>query len=362
MEIPQIEPWIDERELDQLREVVESAWLVEGPKTERFESRFAELVGCRYATAVNNATVALYVSLRALGVGRGDEVILPDFTFIATLNAVTWTGATPVLTDVVEETWNIDPQQVRSAITGRTRAILPVHLYGQSADLEVIGAIAREHDLAVVEDASESVGCFFQGRHVGSWGQAGCFSLYGNKTITTGQGGMITTDEEEVWRQCIILKNHGREERGTFIHRQVGYNFSFTDLQAAVGLAQMDKLEEIFRRKKSHDERYRERLAEISAVRFPAGDPRCRTVPWFTNVLVEDPQALADHLAQAGIGTRRLFYPLHRQPCCQSQFPDHFPVSDRIYRQGLSLPSSATLTDELVDRVCHQIGTFYGRR
>jgi perosamine synthetase len=361
MEIPQIEPWIDERELNQLREVVETAWLVEGPKTELFERRFAELTGCRFAIAVNNATVALYVSLRALGVGPGDEVILPDFTFIATLNTVTWTGATPVLVDVVEETWNIDPEGVESAITDRTRAILPVHLYGQSADLEALEAIVQRHDVVMIEDASESVGCRFRGRHVGTWGQAGCFSFYGNKTITTGQGGMITTDDEEVRRRCIVLKNHGRQERGTFVHREVGYNFAFTDLQAAVGLGQMDKLEQIFRRKTIHDKRYRERLTDLPAITFPAGDPRCESVPWFTNILVDDPQALSRHLAADGIGTRRLFHPLHRQPCCRGQFQDRFPVSDRIYQHGLSLPSSATLTDEQLERVCRQIRAFYGR-
>jgi perosamine synthetase len=361
MKIPQIEPWIDERELDQLRQVTESAWLVEGPKTEQFERRFADLVGCRYAVTVNNATVALYVSLRALGIGPGDEVILPDFTFIATLNAVTWAGATAVLTDVVEETWNIDPGGVEGAVTERTRAILPVHLYGQSADLEALEDIARRHGLVMVEDASESVGCRFQDRHAGTWGQAGCFSFYGNKTITTGQGGMITTDDEEIRRRCIVLKNHGREERGTFVHREVGYNFSFTDLQAAIGLAQLDKLEEIFRRKKAHDRRYRQRLADLPAVGFPAGDARCRTVPWFTNILVDDPGALGDHLAAAGIGTRRLFVPLHRQPCYRGRFEDRYPVSDRIYQRGLSLPSSATLTDGQIDRICGLIGAFYGR-
>ena len=361
MEIPQIEPWIDERELNQLREVVESAWLVEGPKTEQFERRFAELVGCRFAVTVNNATVALYVSLRALDVGPGDEVILPDFTFIATLNAVTWTGATPVLVDVTETTWNIDPRKVAEAVTGRTRAIVPVHLYGQSADLEALEAIARQHGLAMIEDASESVGCHFQDRHVGGWGQAGCFSFYGNKTITTGQGGMITTNDEQVRRRCIILKNHGREERGTFVHRQVGYNFAFTDLQAAIGLAQMEKLDQIFRRKLRHDQRYRQRLADLPVVRFPAGDARCRTVPWFTNILVDDPQALADHLAEGGIGTRRLFYPLHRQPCYRDRFGDRFPVSDRIYQRGLSLPSSATLTDQQIERICDRVVTYYGR-
>ena len=215
--IPQIEPWIDEREFQQLQEVLESTWLVEGSKTEEFERLFAATVGSRYAVAVNNATVALYISLKALGVGEKHEVILPDFTFIATLNAVTWTGARPVLVDIDERTFNIDPERVKEAMTPQTRAIIPVHLYGQSADMEAIMSIARDNDLLVIEDASESIGCRFQDRHVGAWGQMGCFSFYGNKTVTTGQGGMITTDDESLWQSCFALKNHGRRERGTFI-------------------------------------------------------------------------------------------------------------------------------------------------
>jgi perosamine synthetase len=358
--IPQIEPWIDEREFLQIQQVLESAWLVEGPKTEEFERRFAAWVGCRHAVAVNNATVALYISLRSLGVGEGHEIILPDFTFIATLNAVTWTGARPVLTDIDERTFNIDPQKVREAITPRTRVVIPVHLYGQSADMEAIMDIARDHDLLVIEDASESIGCRFQGRHVGAWGQAGCFSFYGNKTITTGQGGMITTDDENVWRGCFALKNHGRQDRGTFIHPQVGYNFAFTDLQAAVGLAQMSKLTEILRRKERNDNLYRKLLADVEGVRFPPGDPRCQAISWFTNILVDDPQALERHLAAADIGSRRLFYPLHRQPCYQGWFEDRYPATDRIYARGLSLPSSATLTTDQIEQVCGQIRVFLG--
>ena len=357
--IPQIEPWIDERELQQLNEVIEAKWLVEGSKTEQFEHRFARMVGCRHAVAVNNATVALYLVLKALGLGDGDEVILPDFTFIATVNAVVWTGAKPVLVDIQEQTLCLDPEQVQEHLTPRTRAIIPVHLYGQSADMEALRSIVDGRDISIIEDASESIGCRFQERHVGVWGRAGCFSFYGNKTITTGQGGMITTDDEEIARMCFILKNQGRETRGTFIHHHFGYNFSFTDLQAAIGLAQMGKLNEILRRKLKVHRRYRDALDDVGAICFPRGDPRCQTVPWFTNILVDDPEALGEHLAKGDIGTRRLFYPLHLQPCYRGWFEDRYPVSVRMYQKGLSLPSAATLKENEIEMVCERIRSFY---
>jgi len=360
--IPQIEPWIDQRELDQLKEVVASTWLVEGPKTHLFEERFAALAQCRYALAVSNATAGLYSCLLALGVGEGHEVIVPDMTFIATANAVIWTGAEPVLVDIDEHTFNIDPDRIKEKITPRTKAIIPVHLFGQSADMEAIGDIAVTHDLVIVEDAAQGVGARFQGRHVGSWGRAGCFSFYGNKTITTGQGGMITTDDEGLARKCLILKNQGRTEKGTFVHPEIGYNFCFTDLQAAVGLAQLSKLDEILSRKGRNDQLYRDLLADVQAVRFPERDPRCEGALWFSNILVDDPQALSERLAAREIGTRRFFYPLHRQPCYRGKWTSEFPVCDSVYRQGLSLPSAATLTEDQVAFVCGRVREFYGMR
>jgi perosamine synthetase len=358
--IPQIEPWIGEEELRQLAEVVESTWLIEGDKTNQFETKFAELVGCRHAVTVNNATAGLYCCLKALGVGAGHEVIIPDLTFIATANAVIWAEATPVLADIDENTFNIDPTSIEEKISSRTRALMPVHLYGQSADMEAIMAIAERHGLVVVEDAAQGVGVKFGGRHVGGWGAVGCFSFYGNKTITTGQGGMITTDDEQIRRKCLILKNHGRTERGTFIHHHIGYNFCFTDLQAALGLAQLTRLDHILRRKRKILELYMANLADLEAVRFPTGDPRCDGVPWFTNILVDDPEALGTRLREAGVGTRRFFHPLHLQPCYRGRWPGEFPTTDRVYQQGLSLPSSATLTEDQIVFVCQEINSFFG--
>lgn len=358
--IPQIEPWIGEEELRQLAEVVESTWLIEGEKTRLFEKKFAELAGCRHAVVVNNATSGLYCCLKALGVGAGHEVIIPDLTFIATANSVIWAGATPVLADIDENTFNIDPASIEEKLSSRTRALMPVHLYGQSADMEAIRVIARRNDLIVVEDAAQGVGVKFQGRHVGGLGAVGCFSFYGNKTITTGQGGMITTDDEQIQRKCIILKNHGRTEKGTFIHHHIGYNFCLTDLQAALGLAQLTRLDHILERKRKNLELYRAALADLEAVRFPAGDPRCDGVPWFANILVDDPEALGAHLREAGVGTRRFFHPLHRQPCYRGRWSEEFPTTDRVYGQGLSLPSSATLTEDQIVFVCQEIKNFFG--
>jgi perosamine synthetase len=360
--IPQIEPWLDEREIDQLLEVVESTWLIEGEKAQLFEKKLAALAQCRYAIVVCNATVGLYCCLRALGVGADHEVILPDLTFIATANSVIWAGAKPVLVDIDEETFNIDPAGIEEKITDRTRAIMPVHLYGQSADMEAIKEIAERHGLGVIEDAAQGVGARFQGRHVGGWGDVGCFSFYGNKTITTGQGGMITTDDEELRQRCLILKNHGRLERGTFVHQHIGYNFCFTDLQAALGLAQLAKLGQILSKKRKNCQLYRDFLGDVPALRFPSDDPRCQRAPWFANILVDDPEALSLHLSAAGIATRRFFYPLHLQPCYRGRWTGQFPRAERIYQRGLSLPSSATLEEEQVSYVCQQIRKFFGMR
>jgi perosamine synthetase len=358
-QIPQIEPWLDQREIDQLTEVVQSTWLVEGDKTRRFEKRFARLTQCRHAVAVSNATVGLYCCLLALGVGSDHEVIIPDLTFIATANAVLWTGAKPILVDVDEKTFNMDPGLVAAKVTPRTRVIMPVHLYGQSADMARLQTIADQYELFIVEDAAQGVGVSFQGRHVGGWGHLGCFSFYGNKTITTGQGGMITTDQQELMKRCLRLKNHGRTKRGTFRHEQIGYNFSFTDLQAAVGLAQLSKLEEIVARKRHHETLYREQLGGLGELMFPERNGHDQTVPWFVNVLVDDPEELGKYLAHAGIGTRRFFLPLHRQPCYKGWWNGKFPKADGAYARGLSLPSSATLREAEVAYICEQIKKFF---
>jgi perosamine synthetase len=357
--IPQVEPWIGEEELQQVIDAIKSTWLTENQKTVQFEQMFAALVGAKHAIAVNNATGGLFVCLKALDIGTGDEVIVPSLTFVATVNSVIMAGAEPVLADIDPKTFNMDPNTIEAAITPKTKAIMPVHLYGQAADMEAIFSVAHRRGLQVVEDAAQGVGVKFRGQHVGIWGNLACFSFFGNKTLTTGQGGMITTNDDVLAEKCLLIKNHGRTTRATFIHDHIGYNFCFSELQAAIGLAQMSKLDRILAGKQRNLEIYRAQLKEVAQIRFPEIDPRCEAVAWFSNILVDDPQALADYLWQRAIQTRRFFYPIHRQPCYRRRFSNTFPHAEQVYERGLSLPSSATLQHETLLFVCENIKAFY---
>lgn len=353
--ILQVEPWVDDEELEQVTEVIRSTWLTEAEKTAQFEREFAARVGARHAITVSNATGGLFVALKAFDIGPGDEVIVPAMTFVATVNAVIMAGATPVLVDVDPDDLNLALADVERAISPRTRALMPVHLYGRSFDLDGARGVADRHGLRMIEDAAQAVGTVHRGRHVGTTGDVACFSFFGNKTMTSGQGGMLTTQDDEVAQRCRILKNHGRTTRGTFVHDHIGFNFGFTELQAAVGLAQLRKLERILARKRAIERRYQDALAGLSGLRFPPPDVTGVPVPWFTSVFVADPARLAQALAAREIQTRRLFPPIHRQPCYRGRFTDDYPHADRAYDTGLSLPSGVTLTDEQVDTVCQAI-------
>ena len=365
--IVQIEPWIDEGELRELKRVVDSTFLVEHDLTREFEKMTARLTGSKHAIAVCNGSMALYVCLKALGIGPGDEVIVPDLTFVATANAVIMAGATAVLCEIREDTFCLDVERAAKLLTPRTRALMPVHLYGQSADMGEVMALARRHNLRVIEDAAEGVGVSFEGRHVGTFGDMGILSYYGNKTITCGEGGMVLTDDDDLARAAYRLKNYGRDEKGTFIHESIGFNFSFTDLQAAVGIAQMKKMPAIVGRKREIRERYVKGLDGLPGLRTGFIDPRCQPVFWFSSFLCGDPEALALFLRRHNIQTRRFFYPLHLQPCYAGRervrVPDEdFRVSESIYRQGISLPSSYSLTAENLAFVVEKIRSFYADR
>jgi perosamine synthetase len=359
--ILQIEPWIDELELEELKRVIASTFVVEHDLTREFEERTRELTDTRHAIAIMNGTAALYCCLKALGIGPGDEVIVPDLTFIASANAVIMAGAEPVFCDILPDTFCLDPQRIERAVTPRTRAIMPVHLYGQSADMDAIMKVAGRLGLFVVEDAAQGVGVRFNGRHAGTFGQLGILSYYGNKTMTCGEGGMILTDDDELARACYRLKNHGRDGKGVFVHEHIGFNFSFTEMQAAVGIAQMKKLPKIVARKKAIHGRYVEALEGIDRLRPAHIDPRCSPVFWFTSFLCDDADELAVFLRQNGVQTRRFFYPLHLQPCYRDRKFDRsdFPVSEAVYAQGISLPSSYHLTEPDQETVIERIKEFY---
>lgn len=355
--IYQIQPWIDNTELKELEEVIQSTWITEGEKTKLFEEKIKELTGAKYALSICNGTAALYVSMKALGIGSGDEVIVPDLTFIATANSVKMAGAEPVLCDINPKTYNIDVDKIQQHITSKTKALMPVHLYGQSAEMDKIIEIAQKHNLFVIEDAAQGVGVKFNNKHVGTFGNLGVLSFYGNKTITTAEGGIILTDNPELYKKCWQLKNHGREVKGTFIHSNIGFNFCFTDIQAAIGLAQLSKLREIIDLKAKNRNIYMNLLNDVPQIEFPYIDTRCEAVFWFTNILIDEPQKLANYLLENDIQTRRFFYPIHLQPCYNIK--GDFSNAEMIYNKGLSLPSSVLLKEEEIKIIADKIKEFY---
>lgn len=345
--IPQIEPYINEQELAYLKEAIDSTYVTEHTLTHDFEERIKELTGAKYAVAMCNGTAALFCCLKALGIGHGDEVIVPNLTFIATANAVIMAGATPVLCDVKAHDLSLDLEKARDCITVRTKAIMPVHLYGFSADILPVIRLANEFGLKVVEDAAQGVGVKRHGYHTGTFGDLGVLSFYGNKTITCGEGGVVITNSKELRDKCYQLKNHGRSSKGVFIHETVGFNFCFTEMQAAVGLAQLDKLPAIIKAKADIRYNYVNSLAELDNCLVPLQpDGDTEPVYWFTSFLTSRKDELKAFLLKEGIQTRDFFYPLDKQPCYNESNVvkgSTFEVSHKLYEQGISLPSSYSL-------------------
>jgi perosamine synthetase len=359
--IPQIQPWIDNSEWQEVKRVMESTYLTENKVTEEFEANIRALTGARHAIAVCNGTAALYCILKALDIGHGDEVIVPNLTFVASSNAVIMAGAKPVFCPVRADTLCIDVEAAAALVNDKTKAMMPVHLYGQSADLDGVLAFAKRFELKVIEDAAQAIGVEFNDRHVGYYGDAGAISFYGNKTITCGEGGIILTDSDPIAQTCRRLKNHGRSRRGTFVHEHIGFNFSMTEMQAAIGVAQLRKLPAIMKRKQQIYEVYMAGLADLPQLQPFFIDPRCKPVHWFTSFYAENRAELAEYLANQGIQTRLLFCPLHLQPCYQGWAEPSmtYPVSTSAYERGISLPSSYGLTDEELDFIIAKIHQFY---
>ncbi len=353
---------LDGRESEYLAECVTSNWVSSaGPFVRRFEEAFASAVSCRYGIACSSGTAALHLALAALGTGPGDEVIVPAFTMIATPNAVRYTGATPVLADAEAETWNINPDEVAARITSRTKGIVAVHTYGHPADVDALRRIADESGLFFLEDAAEAHGAAWMGRRVGSLGDAATFSFYGNKIVTTGEGGMVTTNDEAVAQMARRLRDHAFSPNRHFWHTFVGFNYRMTNLQAAVGLAQTERMEELVEARRRVSRWYRDRLADVPGVTVPRERPGARSVFWMFGILVEDRfgvsrDALRSHLADAGIETRSFFVPIHLQPVYfESHRGERYPVAEDLCRRGLYLPTSPWLTEADVDRVAAAI-------
>ena len=362
--IPVCEPTLDGNELEYVTEAIRTNWISSaGRYIPEFEEKFAAACDAEYGVACTNGTAALHLAMAVLGLEPGDEVILPTFTMIATPNCVRYTGATPVLVDSETTTWNFDLNQVEDAIGPKTRAIIPVHTYGHPVDMDALNELADKHGLWVVEDAAEAHGARYKGRRVGSLGDAACFSFYGNKIITTGEGGMITTNNEQIAKLGRNLRDHAFSTERHFWHRYVGFNYRMTNLQAAVGVAQTEKLEDYVAARRHNGALYSELLAEIDGIRTPPEVGDVENVFWMYGVLV-DPEVfgmsrndLREALAARGIETRTFFIPIHFQPIYYEQYEGQsFPVAEAFCANGLYLPSASSLTDSQVRYVVTAVG------
>jgi perosamine synthetase len=356
--IPVSAPLLDGNELRYVTECVRSGWISSGGEfVRRFEDAFAAAVGCAHGVACSNGTAALHLALATLGLSAGDEVIVPTFTMIATPNAVAYTGATPVLVDADPVHWNLDPDAVEAAVTPRTRAIVVVHTYGAPAQMDAIRAIAARHRLAVVEDAAEAHGAAYRGRPVGALGDAATFSFYANKIITTGEGGMLTTNDARIAAVARRLRDHAFSDDYHFWHRYRGFNYRMTSLQAAVGLAQTERFAELVAMRRALAAAYSDGLRDVDGLTLPVEQAGTTNVFWMYALLVDPAfgrtrDELRSLLAQAGIETRTTFIPVHLQPIYRAaQRGRSYPVAESLCARGLYLPTSAALRDTDVARV-----------
>ena len=368
MKIPQMKPYIGMDEYESLKPCFEINWVTEGPKSKEFVDKLCDIIGSKYAILAPNGTLALYLGLCALDIGPGDEVIVPNFTFIASATAVCMTGATPVFVEVEAETLQLDITDCDRVLTKRTKAIMPVHVYGAACDMTQIMQYARDNGLLVIEDAAQAVGVEWRGKHCGSFGDVGCFSFFADKTITTIEGGLVCTDDEEVYEKLLYLRNQGRRDRGTFIHPEIGFNFRMNDLQAAIGLTQLEKKDFIFRRKVENFNCYYARLKDNPHIDIILPQKGSGFVPFRVAALFDDDSApIAAFLSENGIETRTFFHPLHRQPCfekieCGDVAEEHFQTSSNLFSRGLCFPVYPELTELEINYICDKIEEYYDAR
>ena len=360
--IPVCEPVLNGNESRYVLDCVNTNWISSAGKyIPLFEKAFSNKVGCEHGVACVSGTAALHLIMAALGLGPGDEVIIPTHTMIATAYAVTYTGARPVLVDSERRTWNMDVSQIENKVTPHTRAICVVHTYGHPVDMDAVFDIARRHKLTVIEDAAEAHGALYKGRPCGSLGDAAAFSFYANKIITTGEGGMATTNNLEMAETIRTLRDHAFSKERHFWHKYIGYSFRLTNLQAAVGLAQTEQMDHFIARRRENAGLYSAMLRDVPGLTLPAEEPWARNVYWMYGVLVEDEfgigrDELRRRLAARGIETRTFFIPMHLQPIYHADYQDErYPVAEDLCRRGMYLPSASSLTRREIECVVEAV-------
>jgi perosamine synthetase len=361
MKIPWWQPQIGHHEYELIKKVFKNNFPNEGPLTNEFEKKLATLLDIKHVITVPSGTSAIFLSLKALCIGSGDEVIVPDLTFIATANAAEMTGAKVVLVDVDPVSLTLDPECFKKAITKKTRAVIPVHVSGRPADMLTICKIAKEHNISVVEDSAEAFMSKLNGKYLGTYGRTGCFSLSPAKSITTGQGGFIAVEDEKLFISLKKLKDQGRAKRGTGgddIHDTIGYNFKFTDLQAAVGLGQLNYLKKRLKRLQRNYQLYYKYLSDIPEVSLFDCKIKEGEIPLWTDVIVQNRNGLDEFLQKTNADCRRFWIPIHQQKAYK--LPDtNFPISTKNAGNVLWLSSAYTLTDENIKTVSNLIRKFY---
>jgi perosamine synthetase len=350
IKIPIYQPALEGNEKKYVNECLDSTWISsKGKFINEFETAFAKYVKVKHATTVSNGTVAIHLALLALGIGPGDEVIVPTLTYIASVNAIVYTGATPVFVDSLMDTWQVDPEDIKRKITPKTKAVMAVHLYGHACNMTEIQITCKENNLFLIEDCAEALGTTFKNKHVGTFGDIATFSFFGNKTITTGEGGMVITNDETLFDRAFHFKGQGLAKHRQYWHDVIGYNYRMTNICAAIGLAQLEQVDGFLAKKRQIAKWYKDAFKD-SSISFHEEAEDVLHSYWMCSILVDEPgkrDSVRDVLAQAGIETRPFFYPVHTMPMYSEKYQKH-PVAEDLGWRGINLPSYPGLDEAQV--------------
>lgn len=360
---PVYQPSLSGNEKKYVMDCLDSTWISsKGKYLAEFETKFAERIDVKHATAVSNGTVALHLALLTLGIKEGDEVIVPSLTYIASVNAIAYTGAIPVFVDSLKSTWQMNPEDVRKKITPRTKAIMAVHLYGHSCDMDALSAICKEHQIFLVEDAAEAFGTYYKGKHAGTFGDISTFSFFGNKTITTGEGGMVVTNDETLFNRAVHFRGQGLAQHREYWHDVIGYNYRMTNICAAIGVAQLEQADSFIEQKRVISNEYIAQLKDLPLDYHHQAEGTIHSY-WMFSILVnniKDREPLREHLKQNAVETRPLFYPVHTMPMYSKNYQKH-EVAENIGWRGINLPSYPALTKEDITYICDSIKAYFNR-
>jgi len=362
--IPVCEPSVKNEELENVIDCIKTNWISsKGTYIEEFEEKFSKYCGTKYGVTTTSGTTALHLAIESLSIGKGDEVIVPAFNMIASVFAIVYSGAKPVLVDSEPETWNLDTEKIEEKITKNTKAILSVHIYGHPSDMDPILDIAEDHDLYIIEDAAEAHGAEYKGKKTGSIGDVGCFSFYANKIITTGEGGMIITNNEEIAEKARLLKDLAFSKERRFMHTDIGFNYRLTNIQAAIGVAQLKRIDELVEMRRKNALLYNTLLEDIKGITLPIEKKWAKNVYWMYSILIEEEfgisrDDLMKKLEEKGIETRTFFIPMHQQPVFRKMGlfnNEKFPVAEELSKKGLYLPSSSTLKKDEIKYIAETL-------